>query len=129
MSRLALVVVIVCIGCRASGEPAQPRPARAPAKTETPMKIEKIQATTVATINGWRVGVGNLFVDKYKLADGTEKEGLTAHVHFADEKNAEKGGAVVGEGSVLDINGQKWRVLRVAPREGDRRGHLEIAFP
>lgn len=87
----------------------------------------RIEETTVATIEGWRVTVGNIMEDRYAGPDGAERRGLTAEVGLYDEARAPKGERTVGEGAALQIAGRPFTVVRVVAGEGADNGYVELA--
>jgi hypothetical protein len=77
--------------------------------TETNNMVE-IQQTTVATIDGIRVVVGNIFLkDKYRLPDGSTQVGHTAMVGILGNWHT------VGKGSIITIGESQWTVEEVQP--------------
>lgn len=71
--------------------------------------MEIIQ-TTVATIDGIRVVVGNIFLEgKYRLSDGSTKIGHTAMIGILGNWHT------VGKGSIITIGECQWKVVEVKP--------------
>ena len=90
------------------------------------VRVVSIEETTVATIDGWRITVGNIMKGKWRLPDSTEREGITALVGIYDENRIEKGEWTVGEGAVIIISGKKWLVTRVNHGKGRDNGSIEL---
>src|SRR5262245_49437682 len=82
-------------------------------KMQQAERTVRIEETTVATVDGWRVTVGNIMKGKWRGPDGQEREGVTALVGLYDEKKAARGESTVGEGAQLTIAGKRWTVSRV----------------
>lgn len=93
-----------------SDAPGAPRPE---GKRPMTAESERIEETTVGTVRGWTVTVANIGKDRYRGADGVEREGVTAQLGVYDEGGAERSLGTVGEGSVVTIAGQRYRVARV----------------
>jgi len=74
---------------------------------------------TVATVNGARVGIGNIWERPFVLPDGEERVGITAILHFEDDSRI-----TAGPGSELVIGGERWRVVEVDA--GDLRGSVSL---
>ncbi len=77
-----------------------------------------LQQNTQRPLNGDDVSCINFAVRKYTSADGVEREGLTAQLSIASVE----GVVVVGEGSVFNAGGKRWRVLSLT--EGDPWGSM-----
>lgn len=134
MSRLGLALGLATLGCvpavaappKAPAAPAA-KPAPPPAKKPMPSpRVVKIEETTVATIDGWRVTCGNIMKGKWTLPDGSSREGPSAEVGLYDDQRAERGERTVGEGAVLEIAGGRWAVAKVAPGGKGDNGHVEL---
>jgi hypothetical protein len=81
----------------------------------------ELTETTAETVDGVRVGVGNILVDDYELPDGTSRHGITARLH------PETGGRfVVGPGSVVALGDARWEVLDVVSGGADDLGTVTI---
>ena len=93
---------------------------------KSPARTVRIEETTVGTIDGWMVTVGNIMKGKWKTPDGKEREGLTAQVGLYDEKKADKGERIVGEGAALTIAGKPWTVAKVVAGKGADNGSVEL---
>lgn len=73
-------------------------------------QIVEIQQTTVATIEGVRIVVGNIFAQKeYTLPDGSTQTGQTAMVGIEGDWHA------VGKGSIITIGESQWKAIEVQP--------------
>lgn len=68
----------------------------------------ELRETTVRTVGGVQVGVGNILVDDYQAADGSSRHGLTARLHPEDGSRL-----VVGAGSVVALGDRRWEVVDV----------------
>jgi len=64
-----------------------------------------VQETTVATIDGWKITVGNIMEDDWVGVDGVSRHGLTAEIGVYDRNKTEQAHGTLGEGGVLQING------------------------
>lgn len=89
------------------------------------LRTVRIEETTVATVDGWKVTVANIMKGKYQTAGG-EREGLTAVVGLYDDKKADQGERTVGLGSELRIAGKTWTVGDVQAGPGAQNGFVEI---
>nr|MDO8110159.1 hypothetical protein [Candidatus Sigynarchaeota archaeon] len=85
-----------------------------------------IQETTVATIDGWKVTVGNIIIDDWTGPDGSPRRGLTAEIGLYDERKAERGRLTLGEGGLLEIKGRPWRVTLVSAGAGGENGAVKL---
>lgn len=80
----------------------------------------RIEETTVAEIDGWRVTAGNLMRDRFVRADGSEEQGPSIELGLYDENGDARGEPTVGAGSAVTIAGALWDVVEVArPEPGD----------
>jgi len=77
-----------------------------------PARTERIEETTVASIDGWKVTVGNLMAEPDAAKPG-QKRG-TAQIGRYDAQGQEIGLQIVGTGDTLTIAGKVWRVARVS---------------
>lgn len=75
---------------------------------------ESIEETTVGELSGRRVGMANVLQDAYVLPDGTSVTGLTCLLSVFDV-----GKYRVGEGSVVDVGGERWLVVKVTKVPGE----------
>jgi hypothetical protein len=120
--------VFVCALGLGAGTAACAGPTKAPAKGgRMQQRTVRIEETTVGTIDGWRVTVGNIMKGKWRGADGREREGITAQVGLYTEKNEERGEVTVGEGAELTIAGKRWVVNKVQAGPGAENGFIELA--
>lgn len=82
--------------------------------------------TIVETAVGWlgdrRVGAGNIWAAEYDLPDGTIAKGMTAQLFVLGEGT----GTIVGQGSVLEIDGARWEVTAVDKPEERRHGRVTL---
>ncbi len=85
-----------------------------------------IQETTAATIDGWKVTVGNIMIDDWTGPDGSPRRGLTAEIGVYDERKAARGKLTLGEGGQLEIKGKKWRVTLVRAGAGGGNGVVQL---
>ena len=67
-----------------------------------------IKSNTTSSVGTTRVGVGNLWDATYTLPDGTETTGPTARLSSRDGVKER-----VGAGSVLELGGQRVKVVEV----------------
>jgi hypothetical protein len=110
---LAIALVsLIAAGCR-------------PDASDQPTKIRGGSTMTLkenaqVRLNGAEVGCANIGLGDYSTADGAEREGMTAQLSLPD------GGPwiVVGDGSVFEAGGKKWKVLSVS--EGEPWGSVEV---
>jgi hypothetical protein len=81
------------------------------------MAVEHIlQETTVVSLGGISVGIGNIYQDEYRLADGTRTCGLTTTlIPLGQPPDAE---LVVGPGSIVTFGASTYEVLDVSPGKG-----------
>ncbi len=86
-----------------------------------------IQETTAATIDGWKVTVGNIMTDDWTGPDGSPQHGLTAEIGLYDERKAARGKHTLGEGGQLEIKGKPWRVTLVRAGAGGENGAVQLA--
>lgn len=70
--------------------------------------IETIDETTVGDLDGTRVPMGNVTHGTFTLPDGTEKKGDICSLVISEGP-----GVFVGAGSVVEVDGVKWTVLKV----------------
>lgn len=83
-------------------------------------QIVKIRQTTVGTIDGVRVAIGNILLeDEYTLPDGSTQIGHTAEINILGNWHT------VGKGSVITIGESQWKVVEVKPRT-DKLGMVEL---
>lgn len=90
------------------------------------VRMVSIEETTIATIDGWRITVGNIMKGRWRLPNGTEREGISAEVGIYDENRVEKGEWTVGEGTVINISGKQWLVTRVNRGKGRENGSIDL---
>jgi hypothetical protein len=95
-------------------------------KTEKTGRIITIQETTAATIDGWKITVGNIMDDTWTGSDGKERTGITASVGIYDEKKAEKMHRTVGKGATFEIKGKKWRLDAIMKDEKGGNGSIKV---
>lgn len=80
--------------------------------------MEEIQETTLGTLGNVDVGVANMWDREYVDGAGRQRTGLTARIDW--DVAGETRRVVVGEGSVVDIGGARWEVVRlVKPTNGN----------
>jgi hypothetical protein len=85
----------------------------------------RIEETTVATVQGWKITVANIMKGKYSTAAG-EQQGLTAVLGRYDEAKRDMGELTVGAGSTLTIADQHWLVESVVAGQGAVNGYIEL---
>ena len=96
-------------GSAAADKPTPEEPAAA-AKEESMI----IRESTQGSLGDAEVGVSNIWEREYNLPDGTTKRGLTARLSLAEGERL-----VVGEGSVIEVGGKQYQVVKVEnPEEG-----------
>ncbi len=78
--------------------------------------MEEIQETTVGTLGGVDVGVANMWERDYVDGAGTSRKGLTARLDY--DVAGETRRIVVGEGSVVELGGLRWEVVRLVKTPG-----------
>lgn len=86
----------------------------------------RIEETTVATIQGWKVTVANILPGKFSTPAG-EQQGLTAVLGRYDDAKRDQGELTVGVGSEFAIAGQRWTVAAVVAGKGADNGYVELA--
>lgn len=101
---LAAALALACAG-RADADPA---PSAPPAATKAPAVTETIDETTVGFLGDARVPMGNVSTGTYALPDGTERSGDVCTLALPGDTHQ-----VVGAGSVVTVDGQKWTVVKV----------------
>lgn len=84
----------------------------------------RIEETTVATIDGWKVTVANVMLAADPAQPGRKRP--TAQVGRYDADKADQGMREVGAEDVLDIAGHKWRVGQVFVGQGAANGYVEL---
>jgi len=90
-----------------------------------PPEIVILHNTTVGQVNGVRVGVGSIWDREYELPDKSHQYGLTAKLFPQTGEPI-----VVGDGSIVSIGGQQWRVSVSAARMGREgpRGSVRLTL-
>ena len=74
---------------------------------------ESIEETTVGMLGAVRVPMGNMTHGRYRKGDGQEETGRICAL-------ALPGGTIfVGEGSEVEVDGSRWRVLSVEKSPGE----------
>ncbi len=89
-------------------------------------RIIEIQETTAATIDGWKITVGNIMTDDWTGPDGSPRHGLTAEIGLYDERKTAHGKLTLGEGGMLEIKGKKWHVKLVRAGAGGENGAVTL---
>jgi hypothetical protein len=75
----------------------------------------ELTETGVGSLEGQRVGVGNLMESDYTDAAGSERNGMTAQLFLLGRSER----LIVGQGSVFSAGGLDWEVVRVDKRQGE----------
>ncbi|MDP2305948.1 MAG: hypothetical protein Q8P18_07960 [Pseudomonadota bacterium] len=78
--------------------------------------MEVIQETTVGTLSGVDIGVANMWERDYIDGTGAARKGLTARMDY--EVGPETRRIVVGEGSVIQMGGERWEVVALKKTPG-----------
>ena len=78
--------------------------------------MEEIQETTVGTLAGVDVGVANLWDREYVDGAGARRTGLTARLDYEVAGSTQR--VFVGEGSILELGGVRWEVVRLTKTPG-----------
>jgi hypothetical protein len=73
----------------------------------------EITETTVGTVQGTRIGVGNILDREYRTADGTLRTGPAAVLYILTEDDETK--VIAGVGSELTVGGTRWTVVLAEP--------------
>lgn len=115
MTRRRPARVLVLVGALACGPVRAVEPAPAPPPA-TEAKVEEIQETTVGDLAGVSVGAANMWEREFVDGAGTARRGLTARLDW--EEGGETRRVVVGEGSIVEIGGHRWQVVRLVKTEG-----------
>jgi hypothetical protein len=84
--------------------------------------VVTIAETAVGLLGDRRVGAGNIWAADYELPDGTIANGMTAQLFVLGED----AGKIVGQGSVLEIDGARWEVTAVEKPEERRHGRVTL---
>ncbi len=84
----------------------------------------RIEETTVATIDGWKVTVSNVMLAADPAQSGHKRP--TAQVGRYDAAKADQGEREVAAEAVLDIAGHKWRVAQVVLGVGGANGYVDL---
>lgn len=79
-------------------------------------RMEEIQETTVGTLSGVDVGVANMWERDYIDGKGAARKGLTARMDY--ELGADTRRIVVGEGSIIEMGGERWEVVTLQKTPG-----------
>jgi len=114
---LALLVAAAALlgrpstGFTAAPPASVPPPSLAPSPAPAGDTVEEIQETTVGTLSGVDVGVANMWERDYTDGAGNNRKGLTARLDC--DIAGETRRVVVGEGSVLELGGGRWEVIRL----------------
>ena len=89
---------------------------------------ETIEETTLGTLGEVPTGMASMGVGRYTLPNGSEVEGISCVLAPAEQENV-----VVGIGSVVEVHGVQWEVVRIQKTRGElgsvtlqRRGYAEI---
>lgn len=82
--------------------------------------IETIEETTVGDLDGVRVPMGNMTTGTYALPDGRQVHGPICSLALPGRI-----GVFVGQGSVVEVEGTRWEVLRVELRP-EARGSVTL---
>ncbi|MDP2314987.1 MAG: hypothetical protein Q8P41_18955 [Pseudomonadota bacterium] len=88
--------------------------------------MEEIQETTMGTLSGVDVGVANMWEREYVDGAGVAHKGLTARLDY--EVAGETRRIVVGEGSVIEMGGTRWEVVRLQKTPG-QNGTITLRSP
>ncbi|MEY3014057.1 MAG: hypothetical protein RIT45_2792 [Pseudomonadota bacterium] len=86
----------------------------------------RIEETTVADIDGWRVTAGNLMRDRFTRADGSSAEGPTIELGLYDDAGEAHGEPTVGVGSVVRIAGVDWEIVAVERPDPSDNGYVTL---
>jgi hypothetical protein len=78
--------------------------------------MEDIQETTVGTLAGVDVGVANMWEREYVDGAGVARTGLTARMDYDDGAHTHR--LIVGHGSVIELGGVRWEVVRLVKTPG-----------
>ena len=84
----------------------------------------RIVETTVGVLGERRVGAGNIWPSQYTLPDGSEATGMTAQLFVLG------GGPsmIVGPGSELDLDGERWVVTAVEKPDDRSHGWVILSY-
>ena len=74
---------------------------------------ESIEETTVGMLGAVRVPMGNMTHGRYRRGDGQESTGRICALALPD------GTVFVGEGSVIEVGGSRWKVLTIDKTPGE----------
>lgn len=75
----------------------------------------ELTETAVGSLDGQRVGVGNLMESDYTDGAGSQRQGMTAQLFLLGRSER----LIVGAGSVFAAGGLDWEVVRVVKHEGE----------
>lgn len=106
--------MILLLGVLLAGCPTQAPPTPSPTVAEAAVR-ESIDETTVGDLDGTRVAVGTMLLSgSYTLADGSERQGVTAVLALPDDSSI-----WVGLGSVVEVEGTTWEVVEIEKTAGE----------
>ncbi len=108
MTRWLPGILLLLAGVACAGEPA-------PSTKGPPLTAitETIDETTVGDLGGFSVPMGNMTHMDYTLADGTTRHGLVCSLVIGGRT-----GVFVGQDSVVDVEGTRWRVTSIEKTPG-----------
>ncbi|MFZ4577387.1 MAG: DUF6406 domain-containing protein [Myxococcota bacterium] len=87
-------------------------------------RIVRIEETTVATLDGWKITVGNVMLATDPANPNRKRP--TAVVGRYDATKADQGERDVGVDDSLDIAGKQWRVVEVGLGDKGGNGFVEL---
>lgn len=84
----------------------------------------RIEETTVATIDDWKVTVANIL--SVVNPEQPSQKKVTAQVGRYDVNKADQGERDVAQNDVLEIAGKKWQVKQIVVGAGADNGFVEL---
>jgi hypothetical protein len=126
MRRAILVGAIGLVGA-VSPVCAKPKRTAVANSEKSTTRVEEIESSTVGGMDGWRIGVANIWEEKWTRADGREAKGQGVTLDVVDDKDKELPGQRVHEGDVITVAGRKWKLTRIwAPGERGSHGGVQL---
>lgn len=99
---LSVVAIVLSFGIACTAKPV--------IQSSGGLMVE-IKETTVGSLDGVDVGVGNIWEREYTLPDGTSRSGPTAQLFIESER------LIVGKGSAIAVGESRWEVVDVEMKE------------
>ncbi len=126
---VALAAFLACAFCAGGcGSDPSGRAETAPGWDENrnsdPFELT-IPETTQGRLGEWRVGVGNIFEDTYRAADGESRRGLVVTLYLYHERQGQR--SIDGYvGKTFELDGKRYQISKLAYRPA-AQGHVVIS--